>query len=37
MSDCFKILHTGAIEEYVCSVNMACMVKLVQLRVSMAK
>ena len=38
-SDCFIILHRGAVllEEYICRVNMAYMVKLGQLRVNITK
>ena len=38
-SDCFKIWHRGAVllEEYICRVNMAYMVKLGQLRVNITK
>ena len=37
--DCFKILHRGAVllEEYICRVNMAYMVKLGKLRANKAK
>ena len=37
--DCFKILRRGAVllEEYICKVNMAYMVKLGQLRVNITK
>ena len=39
ISDCFKIWHRGAVllEEYICRVNMAYMVKLGQLRVNITK
>ena len=39
LSDCSTILHRGAvsIKEYICRVNMALLVKLVQLRVNMTK
>ena len=39
LSDCFKILRRGAValEEYLCRVNMAYMLKLGQLRLNRTK